>query len=71
MRLSRHAQSRSIERGISLAEIEAVLDHPDVSFTDRGGNPCYTRELSGRRIKVVVAANDPKFVITVIDLDDA
>ena len=60
------ARQRARDR---LAEIQEVGDGCDVRFTDRRGNPCYTREVSGRRIRVVVAAEDPEFVITVIDLD--
>jgi hypothetical protein len=69
LRLSAHARQRMIERGITEEQITRVLADHDVSFTDRKGNPCYVRTLDGRRIKVVLAAQDPKFVITVIDLD--
>jgi hypothetical protein len=69
MRWSTHACKRAAERGIRLDEVEAVIDDPDVTFTDRKGNPCYIREVGGRRIKVVVAADDTAFVITVIDLE--
>ena len=69
MRASRHAAERMAERNISLAEVSSVLDHPEVTFTDPKGNPCYIREVSGRRLKVVVAADDKDFLITVIDLD--
>jgi hypothetical protein len=69
MRMSRHARQRAAERGITVAEVQTVIDDPDVTFNDRQGNPCLIKELSGRRIRVVVAATDPEFVITVIDLD--
>jgi hypothetical protein len=58
------------ERSITVAHLTAVVDDPDVTFTDRKGNPCYIRLIDGRRIKVVLAADDRDFVITVIDLDD-
>jgi hypothetical protein len=32
------------ERDIDVADVTAVIDHPDVTFTDRKGNPCYARE---------------------------
>ena len=57
------------ERGITAQEVEDVVNNPDVSFSDKKGNPCFIRALNGRRIKVVIAADDPSFVITVIDLD--
>lgn len=69
MRLSAHARKRALERHIGLDDVRAVLEDPEVFFTDRNGNPCYIRCLHERRIKVVVAADDPEFVITVIDLD--
>ncbi len=69
LRLSRHAEARAAERGIALQEIEQVVSGHEVSFTDTKGNPCYVRGFGNRRIKVVVARDDPEFVITVIDLD--
>jgi Domain of unknown function (DUF4258) len=68
-RFSAHARQRMIERNIEVADVAAVLDDPSVTFTDRKGNPCYIREIDGRRIKVVVDAVDTEFVITAIDLD--
>ena len=53
MRWSDHARQRGAERDITLAEAAAVVDDPDVTFTDRKGNPCHIRELDERRIKVV------------------
>lgn len=69
MRLSTHAQQRRAQRGFTVADIVAVIEDPDVTFTDRKGNPCKVRTVDGRRIKVVVAADDADFVITVVDLD--
>ncbi len=68
-RFSAHARQRMKERGIDVADVTAVIDHPDVTFTDRKGNPCYIREIDGRRIRVVVDIVDTDFVITAIDLD--
>ena len=58
-----------MERGIAPEQIEQVVRAHDVSFTDTKGNACYVRGFGDRRIKVVVARDDPEFVITVIDLD--
>ncbi len=69
MRWSNHAQDRGSERDITLAQAAAVVENAHTTFTDRKGNPCYIGEVDGRRIKVVVAADDPEFVVTVIDLD--
>ena len=65
LRYSRHARQRQAERGISDAEVESVVDNPDVTFADKRA----IREIGGRRIKVVISSADPDCVITVIDLD--
>jgi hypothetical protein len=57
------------ERGVTKDQVARVVSDHQVTFTDKKGNPCYVREIDGRRIKVVVAAADAEFVITVIDLD--
>ena len=69
MRFSRHARQRMIERSVTESEATGVANNQDVTFTDKKGNPCYVREVGNRRIKVVVAADDREFVITVVDLD--
>jgi hypothetical protein len=69
MRWTRNARNRATERKITLAEATQVVEDPDVTFTDRKGNPCSIAEVAGRRIKVVVAADDPELIVTVIDLD--
>ena len=69
LRPSVHASRRMSERGVTLDEICHVVENHDVSWPDKKGNPCFVREINGRRIKVVVAADDPEFVITVVDLD--
>jgi len=57
------------ERKITAAEVSAVLQNHEVRYTDKKGNHCYVRNVDGRGIRVVVAAADADFVITVIDLD--
>ena len=69
LRKSAHAQQRMTERGIPDEAIARVVDDPEVTFSDKKGNPCFVRHVDGRRIKVVIAADDAEFVITVIDLD--
>jgi hypothetical protein len=70
LRYSRHALERLRARGISKAEVEAVLAAPDWTCPDRAGNPCYVRRVGARRIKVVIKESDARFVITVINLDE-
>lgn len=69
MRFSNHARQRLRERKISEQDAAGVVDNYEVAFSDTKGNPCFVRTVSERRIKVVVSAADPDFVITVIDLD--
>ena len=56
------------ERHISEQEVEETLGNPEISYTDRKGNPIYVGRPGGRRIKVVVAKDlSPLVVITVAD----
>ena len=64
LRLSIHAEQRRVERGIALGEIRHTVANHDVSSPDRKGNRCFVCEINGRRIKVVIAADDPDFVIS-------
>ncbi len=64
----RHARERMRQRGVSEAEIEYCLNHHQISYTDKKGNPIYVAETpSGRRIKVVVSKDEPNTIITVGD----
>ena len=65
---SKHAKYQMRERSITEEEVEACLGDWDTQNTDRDGNPIYRARLqSGRGIKVVVAKDEPGFVITVAD----
>jgi hypothetical protein len=67
---SNHAQRRMKERKVTRGEVELVYDDPEITYPDIEGNPCYVRHVEGRRIRIVVAQDDPTFVITVITPDD-
>jgi Domain of unknown function (DUF4258) len=69
MRFSNHARQRMLERGVDEETVGRVICSPEVTFSDKKGNPCLVREINGRRIKVVIALDDTQFVITVVDLD--
>jgi len=65
---SKHAIYQMRERSITKAEIEACLKAHDTQYSDKKGNPIYRVELeTGRGIKVVVAQDNPHFIITVAD----
>jgi len=56
------------QRLITKAEIEHCLNNYDVSHADKKGNPVYRSTTpNGRRIKVVVAKDNPDKIITVGD----
>ena len=57
-----------LDRSITRAEIDECLEKQDIQHTDKKGNPVYRTKLaSDRGIKVVVASDDPEFIITVAD----
>ncbi|MGH2783185.1 MAG: DUF4258 domain-containing protein [Thermoleophilaceae bacterium] len=66
MRLSRHARNEMRLYRISPEDVEATMTNPAGRHLDDRGNPRLTGETGdGRPILVVVAADDPDFVITV------
>jgi len=65
---SNHAKYQMRERIITEVEIKECLADHDTLFADKKGNPVYRARLAnGRGIKVVVAKDDPTFIITVAD----
>ena len=64
---STHACKMMKRRRISEEEVKACLQDHDILYTDKKGNPKYSTHVRGRYIKVVVAKDDPNFVITVED----
>lgn len=67
LRYSNHARKRLTERKVTEEEAEAVVADPAVTYSDVKGNSCYMGEINGKSLRVVIAADDPEFVITVID----
>ncbi|MGH2874231.1 MAG: DUF4258 domain-containing protein [Solirubrobacteraceae bacterium] len=66
MRLSRHARNEMRLYRISAEDVEAVVEAPTERALDERGNQRLGAERpGGRRILVIVAADDPEFVITV------
>ena len=66
VRLSRHARNEMRLYGISSEEVQAVVAAPTAREVDERGNARLIAEAGdGRRILVVVAGDDPSFVITV------
>jgi hypothetical protein len=66
MRLSRHAKNGMRLYGIDPADVEAAIADPASRTSDDRGNARLVRTTGdGRPILVVVARDDPGFVITV------
>jgi hypothetical protein len=66
MRLSRHAAQRLSERGIALEDVEAVCKRPEgdpLPGSSSGSLVIVGTVLAGR-LKVVLSAADPNFVIS-------
>lgn len=66
MRLSRHAKNRLRRVGLNVDDVETIVHASTASKqTDANGNPCYFGTIEEQRFRVVVALDDPDFVITV------
>jgi hypothetical protein len=66
MRLSRHARNEMRLYGIALDDVESAAGDPVARDVDDRGNVRLTgRTVDGRLILLVVAGDDPDFVITV------
>ena len=67
-RYSKHAKWQKRERLINDTEVEECIDDYDIRCTDKKGNPVYKARISsGRGIKVVIAQDDNRYIITVAD----
>lgn len=54
-----------VERAISQQEAEEAHKDPDITYPGLGGATCFSKEIQGRKIKVVIVGAD--IVKTVID----
>lgn len=67
MRFSRHAKQRLKLYGVSQVEARRIARWGQKDGVDRRGNPRYVAHVGGVRIRVVVARDDPDFIVTVHD----
>jgi hypothetical protein len=65
MRLSHHAKNNLRLYGGTAAEVESVVNSRLKKGLDRRGNPMYVGFVGWRPTVVVVAADNPNYVITV------
>lgn len=75
MHYSQHAGEQMAERNITSAEVEQALDNPQTTYrSTRPGRDDRTVILgvtvTGRRLKVVVRAARPDYIVTVADRDE-
>ena len=62
-----HARKQMHDRAISEAEVESCWSDHHTTYTDKKGNQNYIADVNNRRIKVVVAKDNPNLIITAAD----
>jgi hypothetical protein len=65
VRLSRHAKNEIRRFKATVAEVERVIAHPIRVDRDPFGRPRYTGYIGGTRVRVVIALDEPDFVVTI------
>lgn len=65
MRLSRHAKNEARRFKATVADVERVIADPIRVDRDRFGRPRYTGYIKGIRVRVVLALDEPDFVVTI------
>lgn len=65
MELSRHAKNKLRHLEATREEVESVVETPFGKSLDRDGNPIYVGIVAGRIVAVVIADDDPNYVITI------
>jgi hypothetical protein len=51
--------------GLADADVDWILANPDRHDRDRDDRPRYIGRVAGKRVRVVLAADDPELVVTV------
>ncbi len=70
MRFSRHAKNKARWSGLALAEVERIVAAPERADVDAKGNPRYYAHVRGQLYRVVIAQDDPTYVITIHERRD-
>jgi hypothetical protein len=65
VRLSRHAKNKARRLEATVAEVERVIANPVRVDRDSTGKPRYVGYIRGIRVRVVVALDEPDFVVTI------
>ena len=66
MKFSHHAKNQLRHYGGTTKAVETVVRTRSGKGRDRHGNPMYRGFIEGRLTVIVVAADDPNYVITVL-----
>lgn len=67
MKFSRHSKNRARKVGVSLVEVRDAVVSNEFNATDGAGNPIFEIRVGGKVLHVVVALDEPEFVITLIE----
>jgi hypothetical protein len=65
MRLSRHAKNELRRLKATVVDVEGVIADPIRVDRDRFGKPRYTGYIRELRVRVVVALDEPDFIVTI------
>jgi hypothetical protein len=65
MRFSRHARNAMRLYRVGPTDVDAILANPVETGQDGRGNRVVIGYFGQRRVRIVIAANEPDFVITV------
>ena len=65
MHFSRHARNQMRRLGLSEEDLVRLTGEPEHQDEDPDGRARYTARIRGRRFRVIVAVDNPDFVVTV------
>jgi len=65
MKFSRHAKNRMRQLKVTLADVEQVVSAPEHRDVDAQGRSRFGADVRGVWVRVVVAADDETFVVSV------
>jgi hypothetical protein len=65
VRLSRHAKNELRRFKATVADVEGVIAEPIQIDRDQFGKPRYTGYIKGIRVRMVLALDEPDFVVTI------
>jgi len=65
VRFSHHAKNRARQLGVAIEDAEAVIESSIFVDVDKRQNPRFTGYVGSLRVRVVVALDDPNFIVTI------